>query len=130
MQAAAVEVGREQSTRLGEDATAPDGIEVLLAQSRDPDPRARKRAVRQLCPCGLKRNHHDVWDRLVAMAADEDPSVRRDVLHVLCDGSPREREAEVVRAIEGMHDDPDPHLRRRVRKVLAQYRKGGRINVL
>jgi hypothetical protein len=36
----------------------------------------------------------------------------------------------VVAAIERLQQDPDEKLRRRARKLIAQYRRGGRINVL
>jgi hypothetical protein len=86
--------------------------------------------VRQLCPCHLKRNDAQVWDRLIAMATDDDPKVRSTVLHVLCDGSPRSREQEVIAALPRMQRDNDEGLRRRARKVLAQYRRTGTVNVL
>jgi len=49
---------------------------------------------------------------------------------MLADGSPREREREVVAAVVRLQADPDDSLRRRARKLIAQYRRGGRINVL
>jgi HEAT repeats len=106
------------------------GLEEVLELTRDRDPRKRKWAVRQLCPCHLKYNDDQIWDRLSAMAADDDRQVRSTVLHVLCDGSPRSREQEIVAALERMQHDPDMGLRRRVRKVLAQYRRSGTVNVL
>ena len=107
-----------------------DEIEAALRLTHHPDPRVRRDAVHELCPCRLKANHQAVWDRLIAMAGDEDAKVRGQVLHTLADGSPRERERDVVATIEGMQDDPDLSLRRRVRKLLAQYRRTGKINVL
>jgi len=35
----------------------------------------------------------------------------------------------VIAAIERFQSDPDPRLRRRARKLMAHYRRGGRINV-
>ncbi len=110
--------------------THPDEITDLIERTFSPEVSERRRAVHALCPCSLKSEHDRVWDRLLEMVDDADPRVRADVLHTLCDGSPRSREQEVVRALERMRDDPDPKLRRRVRQVLAQYRSGGRINVL
>jgi HEAT repeat protein len=106
------------------------GLDEVLELTHDRDPRQRRWAVRQLCPCHLKHNDDRVWDRLLAMAADDDPQVRGTVLHVLCDGSPRSRAPEVIAALERMQRDPDVGLRRRVRKVLAQYRRTGIVNVL
>jgi HEAT repeat protein len=111
-------------------ASAPDDVMALLALTYDPRPSVRRWAAHRLCPCGLKRNVPQVWDRLLAMASDPDAAVRAQILHTLCDGSPRERQEQVLRAIQGMHDDPHPALRRRARQVLAQYRRTGRINVL
>ena len=106
------------------------GLEEVRELTRDRDPRKRKWAVRQLCPCHLKRNDAQVWDRLIAMASDDDPHVRSTVLHVLCDGSPRSREQAVIAALQQMQHDTDVGLRRRARKVLAQYRRTGTVNVL
>ena len=49
------------------------GLDEVLELTRDHDARKRKWAVRQLCPCHLKYNDDQVWDRLIAMAADDDP---------------------------------------------------------
>lgn len=110
--------------------TLRNGIDELLQQTCDPDPKLRNEAARQLCPCHVQMTIPEVWDRLLEMVDDPDPKVRGTILHTLADGSPGEREAEIVAAIEGMYHDPDPKLRRRVRKLLAQYRHAGQINVL
>lgn len=90
----------------------------------------RCEAARELCPCHVQANHVRVWDRLIALADDPDARVRATILHTLADGSPREREAEIVQTLEKMYHDPDEKLRRQVRKLLAQYRRSGKINVL
>jgi hypothetical protein len=64
------------------------------------------------------------------LANDASPKVRSHAFHLLADGSPREREGDVVKAIERLQQDPDEKLRRQARKLMAQYRRGGRINVL
>jgi hypothetical protein len=110
--------------------TRRDEIAGLLAQSYDPSPEVRRRAVHALCPCSVRANDDRIWKRLLEMAGDEDAKVRGDVFHTLCDGSPRSRQMEVVLALERMQQDPDPKLRRRVRKLLAHYRCTGQINVL
>lgn len=112
-----------------EKVDAADVVEFLNL-TRDSDPHIRKRALGNLCPCHVKTNHPQVWDRIIEMAGDDDPKVRSAVLHSLCDGSPNERHEEVVAALQNLHNDPDLKLRRRVRKVLAQYRHSGTINVL
>ena len=106
-----------------------DDLAATLARTGDPDPRARCEAVRQLCPCHLKHDVPAVWDRLLALASDPDPRVRGAILHTLTDGTPRGRAAEVVAALERLHDDPDDKLRRRARRILAGYRRTGRLNV-
>lgn len=115
--------GREERTPLHE-------IDNLLQLTYDPDPQVRCEAARDLCPCHVQANHQRVWDRLMAMAEDPDVKVRKTVLHTLGDGSPRERETDVVATLEKMYHDPDDKLRRQVRKLLAQYRRSGKINVL
>ncbi len=104
-------------------------VEAILGQTRSGDPKRRARALRELCPCELRHDHREVWDRVLEMTGDSDLAVRRGVLHTLIDGSPREREANVISALESMRDDADPRLRRRVRGVLAHYRRTGRVNI-
>jgi hypothetical protein len=109
--------------------TRADDIGNLLEKTRDLDPRTRRTAIVRLCPCHVKRNHDEVWDRLVAMAADADPKVRHWVLHVLTDGSPRARETEILGVLERLRDDSDLKLRRKARKILAHYRRTGDLNI-
>ena len=90
----------------------------------------RVEALRSLCPCHVKRNEPRVWDRIVELVNDPSPRVRSHVLHLLADGSPRDRETQVVAAVEQLTADDNLRLRRRARKLLAQYRRGGRINAL
>jgi HEAT repeat protein len=108
----------------------PTAVEQFLALTHDDDPALRCEAARALCPCHVQADIDRVWDRLIEMARDPDPKVRASVLHALCDGSPHAREAEVVQAIESMYHDPDLRLRRHVRRVLATYRRLGKINIL
>ena len=106
----------------------PRTIDEVLRETYDADPALRKRAVRELCPCELKVNDSEAWDRILELTRDRAVGVRRNALHTLIDGSPREREPEIVGALEGMRDDPDAKLRRHARKLLARYRRTGRIN--
>jgi HEAT repeat protein len=103
-------------------------IAELLNATRDPNPKVRKAATRDLCPCQIKVNDSDAWNRLVAMTADPESEVRWIALHAILDGSPRSRRAEVVRALESMYHDPNPRLRRQVRKVLGRHRATGKVN--
>ena len=83
-----------------------------------------------MCPCEVKGDVPEIWDRLIAMVDDPDPSVRRWVVHDLADGSPLHRTVEIVAALETMWNDPDRRVRKRVRFVLNAYRRTGRVNVL
>ncbi|MDH3686354.1 MAG: HEAT repeat domain-containing protein [Myxococcales bacterium] len=105
-------------------------LEDVIEQSRHPDPRRRRAAIHELCPCEVKRDSAAAWDRIFEMVDDPDASVRRMVLHTLCDGSPRTREREVLAAVEEFARDPERSVHRIARKVLAQYRRTGRLNVL
>ena len=102
----------------------------LLAQTHSPDAITRAAAVRDLCPCHLKRNVPQVWERMLALADDPDRDVRNQVYHVLADGSPREYHERIVAAYEKMTQDADEKLRRKARKLMAQYRSTGKINIL
>ncbi|MBU6289648.1 MAG: HEAT repeat domain-containing protein [Chloroflexota bacterium] len=116
---------------LGARADLPrEDVPRLIEYSRDADPRVRTWAVNEMCPCDLRMDLPAVWDRLLEMVADPDTSVRSHVLHVLCDGSPRHRVDDVVCGLEALARDPDVKLRRRARKVLAHYRRTGRVNIL
>ena len=113
-----------------EQRTSRDEIEPLLLATRSLDEKERAEALRGLCPCHVKRNEPRVWDRILGLVDDPSAKVRSHVFHLLADGSPREREGDVVAAMERFERDPDEKLRRRARKLMAQYRRGGRINVL
>ena len=106
----------------------PKDIKDALDRTLDRDPRVRRTAVLDLCPCRVRTEILVVWDRLLEMKRDPETSVRSLVLHSLCDGSPWSREREVVAAVEDMAGDSDRRLRRRARRALAGYRRTGRIN--
>ena len=108
----------------------PREVDAWLSLTHHGDPKVRSKAVRALCPCHVKRQDDRIWERIFEMASDEDAHVRSTILHALGDGSPRALEAQVVASLEAMRDDPDPSLRRRVRKLLASYRRTGKVNVL
>jgi HEAT repeat protein len=107
-----------------------DEIDRALTLTRDPEPRVRQAALAYMCPCHLQADRPEVWQRVFELAADPDRDVRRQVLHTLGDGSPRRLEGRVIATLESMRQDADSRLRRRVRRLLAQYRRTGRINVL
>ena len=84
-------------------------------------------ALLTLCPCHVRSDVTQIWDRMFEMQVDEDAGVRSIILHNLTDGSPRSRETEVVQALERLANDADPKLRRRARRALSAYRQTGRI---
>lgn len=102
----------------------------VLALTRDPEPRVRQAALMNLCPCHLRSDRPEVWERVFEMACDADRGVRKQVFHTLSDGSPGRLEERVVATLESMRHDPDRTLRRGVRSLLAKYRRTGRVNLL
>ena len=104
----------------------PDWLEL----TRSTDSRKRLEAVRKLCPCELKSDAVEVWERILQMGDDPDARVRRGVIHTLCDGSPVRYRAEIVKLLESRYHDPDDKVRKSIRRVLANYRHSGNVNVL
>ena len=105
-------------------------VDRALALTHDPEPRVRQAALENLCPCHLRSDRPEVWERVFEMACDANVGVRKQVLHTLGDGSPGRLEERVVATLESMRHDPDRALRRRIRSLLAKYRRTGRLNVL
>ena len=68
-----------------------------------------------------------MWTRLLELVGDPDPGVRGDVIHAVTDSTPAARVAAVIQALESRHNDPDKGIRRQVRKILAHYRRTGKI---
>lgn len=91
---------------LGSCAPGADAALQVLPLTFDPDPLVRRVAAKALCPCHVRANVPEVWDRLLDMTNDTDPGVRLDVVHALGDGSPRDRAPDIVGALEGLHNDP------------------------
>lgn len=108
-------------------AASPDELDEILARTRDPRPEVRRRAVRELCPCQVKRKDPVAWRRVFELARDPDPGVRRHALHGILDGLPAELVSEAVAVLEHLRDDPEPRIRRQARQVLARHRRTGRI---
>lgn len=112
-------------------ATCPadDQIPQLLAFTGDDDPQVRRLALKHLCPCRLRRQRDEVWDRVFELAHDPDPGVRRDAIHAMTDGSPREFAGRVLAQLEAMTNDTDVKVRKYVRRTLSVVRRTGRVNV-
>jgi len=83
-----------------------------------------------MCPCHVKKNIQEFWDRIIEMVKDPDPDVRYQALHNLCDGSPNDRELDVINAIKELEHDESKQVRRAVNKVISSYKRTGKWNVL
>ena len=105
-------------------------LEEFMKATHDPSAKVRRMALRELCPCHIKHDVKEFWDRIIEMTTDEDAEVRYQVLHNLCDGSPASREDDVIAALETLHNDKDTKVRRQVHRVLTSYRKTGKWNIL
>jgi HEAT repeat protein len=110
-----------------EGRTAKDAIDGLLELSRSEESRARQLACRNLCTCHVRADEDRVWTRLLELVRDPDPLVRGDVLHAITDSTPAARVPAVIQALESRHNDPDVGIRRQIRKILAHYRRTGKV---
>ncbi len=63
-----------------------DGI---LKATQSSNPTIRKKALKEFCPCHVKKNIEVIWNRILDMKDDPDGTVRDQVVHSLCDGSPK-----------------------------------------
>jgi HEAT repeat protein len=107
-----------------------DEIDDVLDQTHHVDPKKRAEALRQLCPCHLRRNVPEIWTRVFELVEDPEPKVRSNALHLLADGSPREFLTEVVASIDKLTSDSDPKIRRQARRVMSHYHRTGQVNIL
>jgi len=105
-------------------------VDAILMKTRDANPNIRRGAIRELCPCEVRANRVDVWDRILELVRDSDPGVRRLAFHAMIDGSPHDRLDEIVVAVEALRNDPHLKLRRQARKFLDHYRRTGQINIV
>lgn len=104
-------------------------LDELLLLSHDHDPKARRVALKNLCPCRVQRRRDEVWERIFELAHDDDAGVRYDAIHAMVDGSPRALAPRVYEALEVARNDPDRKVRRFARIVGARQRRSGRVNV-
>lgn len=105
-------------------------VREVVELSRSDDADVRYNALRRLCPCKVKDDVSEFWERIFEMTDDSDARVRAQVLHTVCDGSPAHLESRVVEALESFNRDKDKAIRRKAHKVLAAYHRTGRWNVL
>ena len=107
-----------------------ESITEIVELSRSDDADIRLKAVQQLCPCRIKYDNDEAWQRLFELADDSDTKVREQILHNMCDGSPPRLEAQVRDALEKFNRDEDSYIRRRAHKVIASLLHTGDWNVL
>ena len=105
-------------------------VTEYIARTHDPNPIKRKRALKELCPCHVKTDIPEVWERIFEMCDDEDGWVRDQALHSLGDGAPNHLEGRIVQVLEEKYNDPHPEVKRKARKMLNSYRRTGKWNVL
>lgn len=105
-------------------------IQEFLKRTYDPNPHKRKKALKDLCPCTVRTDIPELWDRIFECLDDEDPSVRDQALHDLGDGSPAHLEERVVEAVEKLYNDPHPSVKKKARRMFSSYRRTGKWNVL
>lgn len=105
-------------------------VNEVIALSRHPDPMVRQRALREMCPCRVKDDLTEFWDRVVEMRDDPAENVRQQVMHTICDGSPNHMEATVAELLEDFNRDRSPQIRRMAHKAMSSYYRTGKWNVL
>jgi len=109
-------------------ATRRADIADWIALSANSDVECRRDAVHALCPCQVRADVPEVWNRILELAEDPDADIRRLVVHALCDGSPIRYRAAVLNALEKLAQDSEQRVRRRARKALAMHRSTGTVN--
>ena len=105
-------------------------IKEYLQRTYDFDPRKRRKALQDLCPCHVRADIPELWERIFVLLEDEEGCVRDQALHALGDGSPLHLEERIVEAAERLYNDPHPPVKKKARKILNSYRRTGKWNVL
>lgn len=104
--------------------------EELIESSKSCDPNVRKNALKEMCPCNVKMDIDELWERIYEMKDDPDPRVRYQVIHSLCDGGPRSREEEIIEILRTFWNDKDKKVRKAARRALTSYQHTGNWNIL
>lgn len=107
-----------------------ESVDEYLERTRSSDPRQRKKALKEMCPCHVRADIPQLWERIFELLEDDSDIVRDQALHALGDGSPKNLEERTIEAVEGMYNDPAPAVRKKARRMLMAYRKTGKWNVL
>jgi len=105
-------------------------IDTIITLTRHSNPDVRRRALKEICPCRVKSDVDEFWNRVFEMLNDSDKDVRYQVLHTICDGSPAHLESRIADALDSFNRDPDQKIRRSAHKALTSYRKTGKWNIL
>jgi len=114
---------------LRDDINDVEDIHEFIARTKDNNASTRKKALKEMCPCHVKKEIPMIWDRVFEMVTDSSAIVRDQVVHTLCDGAPRSREDKVIETLEKMWNDPDDRVKKRVRRALGEYRRTGNWNI-
>ena len=101
-----------------------------MRRSRSECARERQSALKDMCPCHLRADIGELWERIFELTRDPIGPVRMQALHALGDGSPRRLEERVVEAAENMYNDPDAKVKKMARRLVVAYRATGKWNVL
>ena len=105
-------------------------IEDIIQLTKHENEYVRLKAAQQMCPCQVKHDQPEFWERLFELAEDEDEAVRAQVLHNMCDGSPPGYEDRVMECLEIFNRDPCNEIRRKAHKVIGNYMRTGDWNIL
>jgi hypothetical protein len=108
----------------------PEQVATFLELTYDDDPKVRQVALRNLCPCHIKGDVPEVWDRILELTADPDDGVKHDVLHTLIDGAPRRLHPVVVEALEVVVKDRSIRRGRRqfAQEAVRRYHRTGHLD--
>ena len=102
----------------------------IIILTHNEDETIRLKALQRLCPCRVKDEVDQFWDRIFEMVNDSSPKVRYQVLHNMCDGAPPDLEPRVAQALEIFNRDSDKDIKRAAHKVLASYLRTGKWNIM
>lgn len=105
-------------------------LEHIFKNTFDDNPSIRAKAVRELCPCKIKEDYSEIWERLLELVDDPNDQVRMNVLHTICDGSPEHVGEHIEDILNKFGRDTNKEIKRKSHKVMASYLKTGKWNVL
>ena len=105
-------------------------MDEILALTSCKDERVRLKATREMCPCHVKADREEFWDRIFKLAHDDSEEIRYQVLHNMCDGSPPHLEDKVMKTLEIFNRDSSKKIRRAAHQVMGSYLHTGEWNVM